>query len=270
MTAPRTFRGFTNRTWHEGSGVDVLLGQLDDLVSIVGLLFVTAYFRDATSTTWQVPDTAWIFISLGLGLAVGALIFAMLRVPASDPEFLAIMLGGIAFASGLAGYLHLSPIVVCFLAGTLVTNFPNDQRESVFRILTHLERPVHLLFLIIVGAIWDVGDWRGWVLVPLFVAGRAIGKWTGVIAAKTAVGALLPSGFADQRALITPMSGLSIALVISVDNLHADPGLPWIITAVVGGSLVTEILIHRERASAVPEPVGEQSTQRATTPGAPT
>lgn len=278
MTAPRVFRGFTSRTWQEGSGVDVLLGQLDDLVSIVGLLFVTAYFRDASSTTWQLPDTAWIFISLGLGLAVGALIFAMLRVPASDSEFLAIVLGGIAFASGLAGYLHLSPIVVCFLAGTLVTNFPNDQRESVFRILQHLERPVNLMFLIIVGAIWDVGDWRGWALVPLFVAGRAIGKWTGIIASKTAVGSLLPSGFADHRALITPMSGLSIALVISIDNPHTDPGLPWIITAVVGGSLVTEILLHRQRASeanagsAPPEPIGEQRTQPTPTalPGGPT
>ena len=75
--------------------------------------------------------------------------------------------------------------MICFIAGVLVTNFPNEQRDSVFRILNHLERPVHLLFLIIAGALWDVGDWRGWVLVPLFVAGRALGKWTGVIASKT-------------------------------------------------------------------------------------
>jgi Kef-type K+ transport system membrane component KefB len=263
MTAPRRFHGFANRTWHEGGSVDALLGQLDELVSIVGLLFVTAYFREATSTAWQLPDTAWIFISLGLGLAVGALIFAMLRVPATDPEFLAIVLGGIAFASGLAGYLHLSPIVVCFLAGTLITNFPNDQRDAVFRILSHLERPVHLLFLIIVGALWDVNDWHGWVLVPLFVIGRALGRWTGVIASKTAVGALLPSGFAEQRALITPMSGLSIALVISIDHLHDEEALRWIVTAVVGGSLVTEILLQRRRTANASQPIAVQSLAEA-------
>jgi len=260
MTAPRKFRGFANRTWHEGRGVDVLLGQLDELVSIVGLLFITAFFRDTTSTTWQLPDTAWIFVSLGLGVAVGVLIFAMIRVPQSDPEFLAIVLGGIAFASGLAGYLQLSPIVICFIAGVLVTNFPNDQRESVFRILRHLERPVHLIFLIIVGAVWDVGDWRGWALVPIFVAGRALGKWLGVITSKTAVGALLPKGFAERRDLITPMSALSIALVISIDSLYRDLGLPWIITTVIGGSIVTELLIQklgRDAADASPEPVDE-------------
>jgi len=180
----------------------------------------------------------------------------MVRVPRSNAEFLAVVLGAIAFASGLAGYLKLSPIVICFLAGVLVTNFPNEQRENIFRILNHLERPVHLLFLIIAGALWDVSDWRGWVLVPLFVVGRVAGKYAGVIASKTAVGALLPSGFADQRQLVAPMSGLSIALVISVGSLYADTGLTWVVTAVIGGSILSEILVQltqrADTATAVP------------------
>jgi len=245
MTAPRKFRGFANRTWHEGRGVDVLLSQLDEIVGVIGLVFITAYFREDVHGTWQIPDTAWIFVSLGLGVAIGVLIFAMVRVPVSNAEFLAVVLGGIAFASGLAGYLRLSPISICFIAGVLVTNFPNDERDSIFRILHHLERPVHMLFLMIIGALWDVTDWRGWVLVPLFVAGRTLGKWTGVVASKTVVGALLPKSFADERQLITPLSGLSIALVISVESLYHDNGLPWIITAVIGGSIATEFLVSR-------------------------
>jgi Kef-type K+ transport system membrane component KefB len=245
MTAPRKYRGFANRTWHEGRGVDVLLGQLDEMVGVIGLIFITAYFREDTSGTWQLPETAWVFVSLGLGVAIGVLIFVMIRVPQSNAEFLAIVLGGIAFASGLAGYLQLSPIAIAFIAGVIVTNFPNDQRQSVFRILHHLERPVHLLFLMVAGAMWDVTDWRGWVLVPLFVAGRVLGKWTGVMTAKTAVGAYLPANFADQRSWVTPLSGLSIALVISVQSLYQDSGLAWIVTAVIGGSIVTEILVTR-------------------------
>lgn len=263
MTAPRKFRGFANRTWHEGRGVDVLLGQLDELVGVIGLLFITAYFREDTGvTSWQLPNTAWVFVSLGLGVAIGILIFAMIRVPVSNVEFLAVVLGAIAFAAGLAGYLRLSPIVICFIAGVLVTNFPNDQRDSVFRILNHLERPVHLLFLIIAGAVWTITDWRGWALVPLFVAGRVIGKWTGVIASKTAVGALLPTAFADQRTLVTPLSGFSIALVISVQSLYHDEGITWIITAVIGGAVVAELLVARtadpiEKSAAPQAPIDE-------------
>jgi hypothetical protein len=259
MTAPKKFRGFANRTWHEGRGVDVLLGQLDEIVGVIGLVFITAYFRDDAGGTWQLPDTAWIFVSLGLGVAIGVLIFAMVRVPVSNAEFLAVVLGSIAFAAGLAGYLRLSPIAICFIAGVLVTNFPNDQRDSIFRILNHLERPVHLLFLIIAGALWNVADWRGWVLVPLFVAGRTLGKWSGVLASKTAVGALLPASFADHRQLITPLSGLSVALVISVESLYHDPGLPWVITAVIGGSIATEFLVSRKggEEAAIPAPLDE-------------
>ena len=258
MTAPRKFRGFANRTWHEGRGADVLLGQLDELIGVIGLLFITAYFRGSTSSTWQIPNTAWIFVSLGLGVAIGILIFAMVRVPVSNAEFLAVVLGGIAFASGLAGYLELSPIVICFLAGVLVTNFPNEQRESIFRILNHLERPVHLLFLIVAGAAWHISDWRGWVLVPLFVVGRILGKWTGTIASRTAVGGLLPTGFADQRQLIAPVSSLSIALVVSIDK--PDAALPWVVTAVIGGAIVSEVLVQftsKPEAAAVRAPIDE-------------
>jgi Kef-type K+ transport system membrane component KefB len=255
MTAPRKYRGFANRRWHEGRGVDVLLGQLDEMVGVIGLVFITAYFREDGNTTWTLPETAWVFVSLGLGVAIGVLIFAMIRVPQSNAEFLAIVLGGIAFASGLAGYLRLSPIAICFIAGVLVTNFPNEQRESVFKILNHLERPVHLLFLMVAGAMWNVTDWRGWVLVPLFVAGRVLGKWTGVMTAKTAVGAFLPSNFADQRNWVTPLSGLSIALVISVQSIYQDTGLAWIVTAVIGGSILTELLITRTGGAEV-VPVG--------------
>jgi hypothetical protein len=97
----------------------------------------------------------------------------------------------------------------------------------------------------ILGAVWNVTDWRGWVLAPLFVAGRVLGKWSGVMAAKTAVGAFLPANFADQRSWVTPLSGLSIALVISVQSLYQDAGLPWIVTAVIGGSILTELLVSR-------------------------
>ncbi len=258
MTAPRKFRGLANRAWREGRGVDVLLGQLDELVSIVGLLIVTSFFRTQTSSVWQLPDPAWIFISLGLGVAVGVLIFAMIRVPVSDPEFLAIVLGGIAFASGLAGYLHLSPIVICFVAGVLVTNFPNEQRDNVFRILSHLERAVHLMFLIVAGAWWKIGDWRGWAFVPIFVGGRAFGKWVGVMASKVGVGAQLPSGYADRRNLITPMSALSIALVISIDQLDRTSGLPWFVTLVIGGSIVTELVIQRSEIANRPRRISDR------------
>jgi Kef-type K+ transport system membrane component KefB len=257
MTAPKRFRGFANRTWREGRSVDHLLAQLDEIVGVIGLLFVAAYFRPEGMGGWAIPGTAWVFISIGLGVVIGVLIFAMIRVPVANTEFFAVVLGSIAFGAGLAGYLYLSPISVCFIAGCLVTNFPNHQRDSVFRILNHLERPIHLLFLIIVGAMWDVFDWRGWVLVPMFVAARVVGKWAGIFAAKKTVGADMPQGFADNRALVTPVSALAIALVISAHGVGSGGGL-WLTTVVIGGAALTEVLVS---ITSPPKPIARPSTQ---------
>ena len=255
MTAPRRFRGFANRAWREGRGPDVLLAQLDELVGVIGLLLITSYFR-VSGDVWQLPDTAWIFVSLGLGVTIGVVIFVMIRVPSSNAEFLAVVLGAIAFASGFAGYLRLSPIVVCFIAGVLVTNFPNEARENVFRILRRLERPVHLLFLIVAGAVWSVSDWRGWVLVPVFVIMRVVGKWLGIFASRA-----VTNQEPTDRTLVTPLSVLSIALVISAEHSHAGSDtLSWVVTAVIAGALVTEVLVQAtpsEEDNEPPPPIDE-------------
>ncbi len=242
MTAPRRFHGFANRSWYEGRGADVLLGQLDEIVGVVGLLFIMAYFRDDTTSAWHLPRTAWLFVTVGLGVLIGVLIFAAIRLPRSNAEFLAMVLGAVAFASGLASVLRVSPIVICFIAGTLITNFPNEQRDSVFRILNRLERPIHLLFLMIAGALWSVFDWRGWALVPLFIACRIVGKWLGIFVTRASAGSLLPVEFTHDRRLVLPMSTLSIALVVSVERFR-DLGLSWVVTAVIGGAVVTEVIV---------------------------
>lgn len=242
MTAPRRFRGFANRAWRKGRSVEHLLGQLDELAGIIVLVAVTAIFRDVPGASWQLPSVAWIFMSCGIGLVIGVLIFAMVRVPTSNAEFLAVVLGGIAFGSGFAGYLRLSPTVVCFLAGVLVTNFPNDQRGGVFKILNHLDRPVRLLFLIIAGALWRTGDWRGWALVPVLVGARIAGKWLGITASRAVVAGTMPESFVEKRQLVTPLSSFSIALVVSVEVMQESRNLPWVLTAVIGGALLTEIV----------------------------
>ncbi|MBP6843105.1 MAG: hypothetical protein KA201_05150 [Kofleriaceae bacterium] len=244
MTAPRRFRGFASGAWREGKSVDHLLSQLDEIVGVIGLLFVAAYFRPAGAAGWALPGTGWLFVAIGLGVAVGVLIFAMVRVPQSEGEFLAVVLGSVSLGAGLAGYLYLSPIVICFIAGALVVNFPCDQRDAIFRILNHLERPIHLLFLVVAGATWDVTASKPWVIVPAFVVARVIGKSLGVLAARSTVGALLPRGYADNRVLVSPLSPLAIALVVSLQGSAGGIPSAWLVTVVIGGAIMTEVAVQ--------------------------
>ena len=244
MTAPRRFRGFANRGWREGKGVDHLIAQLDEIVGVIGLLFVAAYFRPIEPGDWHIPGTAWLFVAIGLGVVVGVLVFTMIRVPTSNGEFLAVVLGSVAFGAGLAGYLDLSPTVVCFIAGALVTNFPTERRADVFRILSHLERPIHLLFLVLAGATWQFNVTAPWLVVPAFVVARIVGKWLAVSVTVSTLGDRVPASFVDARTLVSPLSPLAIALVLSLQGSAGGQPSPWLVTVVIGGALLTELVVQ--------------------------
>jgi hypothetical protein len=57
------------------------------------------------------------------------------------------------------------------------------------------------------------------------------------------------------------MSSLALALVISIGSAQTETGLRWVITAVIGGAMLTELLVqmttrnHRDAAIEEPPPV---------------
>lgn len=227
-----------------GSSRMLQIIRLEELAGIAGLTFVPAYFRpQGEAVTWQLPGTAWIFITLGLGATVGLVAYAILRLKVSEAESLVLILGTVAFAAGLASNLLLSPIVVCFVAGVLLVNFPGSYKERVLLTLKKLERPIYLLFLVIVGALWQFDDWHGWALMAVFLVARLGGNWVGINLGWRQ-GELALS--AKERAVLAmaPMGQLSIAIVVSALLLYPGGSLPMIVTAVIGAAVATELLIQ--------------------------
>ena len=51
---------------------------------------------------------------------------------------------------------------------------------------------------------------------------------------------------ASERASLVfgPIGALSIAIVVNAQDLYSGPALPWMITAVVGGAIVTELIVQ--------------------------
>ena len=242
ITARSAARIITGGGPHETRLLQII--RLEELAGIAGLTVLAAYFRPpAEAVTWHLPGTAWIFITLGLGAAVGIVGYAILRPRATQAESLVLLLGTIAFAAGLASNLLLSPIVVCFVAGVLLVNFPGTYKPRVAATLAQLERPIILLFLTIVGAIWSVGDWRGWVLMLVFLPARFVGKWIGVKLGWSQ-GELALSR--DERIVLAfaPMGQLSIAIVVNALLLYPQGTVPLIVTAVIGSAIVTEVIVQ--------------------------
>lgn len=222
----------------------VRIVQLERIVGIFGLMAVAAYFRtDDSVVLWQLPSLAWLFVTLGVGAALGAVSHALLTTSRSDAESLVLLLGSISFAAGMAHYLRLSAISVCFLVGVVLSNAPSKWKGSVEGVIAKLERPIYFLFLLIAGALWFPADWRGWALMLVFVASRLSGKRLGAALVRRQSEY---QGAAAERQWLTfaPAGAISLAVVISAQNLYAGPRISWIVTAVIAGSLLNEVLVQ--------------------------
>jgi hypothetical protein len=89
----------------------------------------------------------------------------------------------------------------------------------------------------------------------VFVACRLVGKW---MAAKTCGHRGLAKLEPEERRSIVfgPLGALSIAIVINAQDLYFNGFVPWMVTAVIGGAVVTEILVQLSSRSV---PVAEES-----------
>jgi hypothetical protein len=220
--------------------------RLEELAGVVGLAFVAAFFRPGgASVTWQIPGTAWVLLTIGLGATAGLLMFAILHRRSEGTDFLVLTLGSISFAAGAAGYLLLSSVVVAFIAGVLLANFPGTYHERLREMLFGLERPINLCSLVIVGALWQVTDWRGWLLMPVFMSMRLAGKWLATtVALKNSE---LQLGSEERRALaLPPLGPLAIAIVVNAQLLYPGGSISLIVSAVIGGGVLTEVFLQLE------------------------
>lgn len=218
--------------------------RIEELAGVAGLAFVAAYFRPHAAGWWQLPGTAWLLLVVGLGATVGILTYAVFQSARDGrPEFVVLTLGAVSFAAGLAGSLKLSPLVVTFIAGVLLANFRGSYHARLGAALRRLERPAFLLALFVIGALWDVADWRGWILVPVFTASRLIGKRLGANLA--ARGTELPLSLEEREALaVSPMGPLAIAIVVNAQLLYPGGSISLIASAVVGGAILTEVVVQ--------------------------
>jgi uncharacterized membrane protein YeaQ/YmgE (transglycosylase-associated protein family) len=96
-------------------------------------------------------------------------------------------------------------------------------------------------------------QWQGWALMALFVVARLSGKWIGMLLLqKRHVGGL--DAQERRNLVLAPLGALSIAIVVSAEDLYSNSTtIPWIVTAVIGGAIVTEILVQWFSRTQTPE-----------------
>jgi hypothetical protein len=223
--------------------------RVDQVVALVVLGVVAIFFRPpGEATLWKLPSaSAWLLVSLGLGVVLGIVTYVLVRGAKNASEELALLLGAVALSAGMAGYLALSVPVVCAIAGALLANLPMRDKRGLAKVLIDVERPLYLIFLVVVGASWRPGEWQGWVIAPAFVLGRVAGKRLGAIWARR-LGAHPDLPSARRLAiLLAPQSPISVVAIVSAATLyHGDheDRVRWAINAVIIGGVLTELFVR--------------------------
>jgi hypothetical protein len=254
VSAPANLRLLLRNCSAMTSEIVTYVTRVDQLAALAVLAFAAIYFRPARGDVlWHLPRSGWFVVMLGVGFLFGVIVYLLLRGVDNANEELALLLGGIALAAGMAGYLALSVPVVCALGGMVLANAPLRDRESLEEILAPVERWLYLLFLFIVGAWWRPNEWEGWLLAVIFAVARGYGKYLGARAAVR----VAPRDLPPPRTLtlaILPESPVAIVVMLSIVVLHgpAPPvAVGWAINAVIGGSIMTEIFVQaRQRREA--------------------
>ena len=222
---------------------------LNDVAGVVVIGLICAFFRptDALSA-WKLPHIAWLFVTLGMGGVLGILTYILVRSARTQAEEMALLLGAIALSAGMSGYLGISPLVSCAIAGALLTNLPHRETKRLRQTMAQVERPLYLIFLLIAGSLWDPRAWQGWVLAPVFVLSRVGGKLIGAHVAKRNGPSELPDASTLGLAL-APQSPIAIATIVSYATLYksspdASQSVPWLMTAIIAGAVLTEITVQ--------------------------
>ncbi len=249
LSAPTLERVIGQRMSIEALDLARAIALLDDVLGVVALACLAAFLHVSADGAhhWQLPGVGWIFVTFGMAVSIGLVVYVVLRGTDSGGEKTSLLLGSVALTAGLAGYLSLSPLVICFFAGILLRNLPGDDKlelESTFR---RLERPIYLLFLVIVGALWRIDDWRGWCLLPVFVVARFLGRYAGARTARSLPESERPAAlaYADDRDLVAPPMGqLALAFVVTAQTLYESPAVQAVVTAVIGGAVLLEVVVQ--------------------------
>jgi Kef-type K+ transport system membrane component KefB len=230
-----------------GHGLDRVASivTLEQVAGFVGLLIVAAYFRPQDQwIAWRLPGTAWLFITLGMGTMIGGVVWGILAKIKAGPEFTVLILGSVCFTAGMASFLRISPLVVCFIVGLILVNLPGTSKEQIRGVLEHMERPIYLLFLLVAGSLWNIWEWQGWALMLLFVPARLAGKWLALqVCCRRPAGPHFSSE--EKRTLVfSPVGALSIAIVVNAQDLYFGATVSWMVTAVIGGAVLTEVIVQ--------------------------
>lgn len=220
-----------------------LLGGLsvaDDLPPLLALAVLSAWAPSADATL-PLSGWVWALAGLGLGVALGATVAALLGRTLERTELWPVLLGAVLLVVGIALRLDWPLLTTSFLFGaTLALLSPH--RQVIRRLVVRTERPLLLPSLLLAGALVELPHSSGeWLLVGLAVLVRLALQFVGGAAVARSFAAPREASPALRRALM-PAGSASLAIGLTVLLRHPGGAGRVVLVVAVAVTLVGELV----------------------------
>ncbi len=197
------------------------------------LLFGLAFpvYHITTRPEISLTATEFATLSIGLSVALGVLFLIFIGRETDDHKILAGVMGITLLGSGVAYFLGLSPLFLCFILGIFLGNL-SGMKDRITDALQGLIAPLTAVTVVFAGIIWVLpGDWLVWVAVLAFPSIKLFSKF---IAHRISVAAAF-----DQECVNKEQSGvfmltnvLVFSMLINYATVFNNPILPFVMNTV--------------------------------------
>ncbi len=209
---------------------------------IVGLAVISSFWHFPLSDRIIVTRGLIFFFSLFvLAAGIGFIFHFLTKKKPLEQDLFVILLSLVVFASGAAFYFNLPPLCVCMVMGIVFSNLTR-RHERIYPLLISSEKPVYILFLVLIGALWELHlDYRIAILVccllifrPLAYSLplRAFGGWLRFPF-------FLPSRFG---LCFLSSGGIAVAFAVSLELMYALPLTDVFVSVALLAIVITEFI----------------------------
>lgn len=215
---------------------DALMGAEVAAAMIAGAVVLAMARRDHwTAAALLVAQNAGIVCLLGLAS------WLLARRTTSTTERRVFAMAALLLVGGAADLLASSPLFGGLCAGLLWQRLGGPSREVLHRETLYLQHPFVVLILLVAGARSDLSPLT-FSLAAIYVSLRTVAR----LASGTVLHRLVPATSRDLRVeLVMPgVFGVAFALNATRAAGEAAPGDPSVLSVVVIGAIVSEVLIR--------------------------
>lgn len=214
--------------------------RLGDIMVILAFGLIFCVFHQSAPGAKEYSASLWAWVTFLLGGALGFLFSLFLAGDESDNSRFLALVGIIAFASGGAYFLELSPLAVNLSMGFVLVNFARGG-HLLHSTLESTERPMAIVLLIFAGALWTPTDWKLTLLaLGAFLVLRTSAKWLA-----SAIAAWGTSLRTDLFRGLLAHGDVTLAMAVSFRLVYKGGAADIAYSVVLGSIIVNDLLAPR-------------------------